>query len=75
MDTNQGQGINGDHYPAKVEGIKQGEYVRRKVDARTTYIRRTYDVSTKRYLLEAADDMNRWVEVKKGTVLFVGFTY
>lgn len=58
-----------------VESIKKGEYVRRKADANKTYVRGSYDPSTKRYSLEDADDMNREVWVKKGTKLFVGFTY
>lgn len=60
---------------AKVETIKRGEFVRRKADAVKTYQRGEYDKSSKTYSLVDCDDMNREVFVKRGTVLFVGFTY
>lgn len=61
------------HVP--VESIKRGEYVRRKADATKTYVRGAYDPTSKRYSLEDVDDVSREVFVKKGTVLFVGFSY
>lgn len=58
-----------------VEKIKLGEYVRRKADAKTTYVRGIYDAAAKRYSLSDTDDMNRVIYVKRGTLLHVGFTY
>lgn len=58
-----------------VESIKRGEFVRRKPDATKTYTRGEYDASSKRYSLVDCDDANREVWVKKGTKLFVGFSY
>lgn len=40
-----------------------------------TYQRGEYDPSAKRYSLVDCDDANREVFVKKGTKLFVGFSY
>lgn len=61
--------------PALVEAIKVGEYVKRKADATKVYRRGRYDASTKRYSLVDCDDVNREVFVKKGTTLYIGFTY
>lgn len=60
---------------AKVETIKRGEFVRRKADAAKTYQRGEYDKSSKTYSLVDCDDHCREIFVKRGTVLFVGFTY
>lgn len=60
---------------AAVETIKRGEFVRRKSDAVKTYTRGDYCKSTKRYSLNDCDDANREVWVKRGTLLFVGFSY
>lgn len=58
-----------------VESIKAGEFVRRTADAKKTYQRGSFDKSTKRYSLVDCDDVNREVFIKKGTKLFVGFSY
>lgn len=58
-----------------VETIKQGEYVKRKADAKKVYIRGEYCRESKAYELTDAEDMNRQIYVKKGAVLYVGFTY
>lgn len=59
---------------AKVGSIKRGEYVKRKPDASTVWIRGEY-CGKDGYLLTCADDMNRFMYVKKSTILFYGFTY
>lgn len=59
----------------KVETLKIGEYVKRKPDANKVYKRGAYDAYSKRYALEDTEEMNREIWVKRGTVLFVGFTY
>lgn len=61
--------------PAKVEAIKLGEFVKRKADASKVYKRGYYDPSSKRYALYDTEDINHHVWVKKGTILFIGFTY
>ena len=60
---------------AAVETIKRGEFVRRKEGASKTYQRGEYDKTTKRFSLTDCDDANREIFVKKGTKLFVGFSY
>ncbi len=65
--------------PMPVEKIASGEFVRRiSKDGsvqETTYVRGDFDRSSKRYSLTDFNDVNREVFVKKGTLLFVGFTY
>jgi len=58
-----------------VKNIKQGEYVKRKADAKTVFVRGHYDAATKSYSLSDTEDFNREVFVKSGTQLFVGFDY
>jgi hypothetical protein len=58
-----------------VEKIKSGEYVKRKADAKTVYVRGAYDSWTRCYCLTDTNDMNRHIYVKRGTLLHVGFTY
>ena len=60
---------------APVESLKPGEYVRRKAGANVTYIRGEYDRATKRYSLVRFDDTSREVFVKRGTLVFVGFSF
>jgi hypothetical protein len=69
-----------DHYAAgvysgRVEDLPLGEYVRRKADSAKVYIRGAYDRSTRTYELEDCSDCSRSISVKRGTVLFYGFTY
>lgn len=59
----------------KVEDIKIGEFVKRKPDARKVYKRGEYDQSSKRYELQDTEDHCRFIYVKKGTELDVGFDY
>lgn len=60
---------------AKVQDIKQGEYVTRKADSAKVYKRGAYDKASKRFSLIDCDDICREIFVKRNTVLFVGFTY
>jgi hypothetical protein len=62
-------------YSARVEDLPLGEYVKRKADASKVYIRSSYDRSTKTYELMDYGDVSRSIYVKRGTVLFYGFTY
>lgn len=60
---------------ATVQSITKGEYVRRKADTKTTYIRGDYCRTDKRYALINCEDTNRVIYVKRSTVLHIGFTY
>lgn len=59
----------------KIEDCKEGEYIKRKADAKKVYQRGAYDRTTKSYSLIDCDDINREVFVKRGTLVFVGFIY
>ena len=58
-----------------IKQVSIGEYVKRKVDAKTVYIRQDYDRTTKTYCLQDTEDMSRCIYLKAATVVFVGFTY
>jgi hypothetical protein len=71
-----GHTIDGDFMtPVLVENVKQGDYVKRKFDAKGVFFRMGYDREMKAYRLDSCDDISKSVWVKKGTVLVVGFTY
>ena len=57
-----------------VQNLK-GEYVRRKVDSKTTYLVEEYCRENKAWLLVDCNDTNKWMYVKTGTMLHAGFTY
>lgn len=63
------------NYMVLVQGIRKGEYVMRKPDAKKVYIRGAYDATSKRYALTDCNDTSREIWVKRGTPLVVGFTY
>jgi len=62
-------------YSARVEDLPLGEYVKRKADSSKVYKRGPYDRSTKTYQLDDCSDSSRALYVKRGTILFYGFTY
>lgn len=55
--------------------VKPGEFVRRKQDAKTTYVKGAYDRATKTYSLTDFDDFNREIFVKATAVVWVGFDF
>jgi len=52
-----------------------GDYVKRKPDAKTVYIRCGYDRSTKSYCLQDTNDINRFIYIKSNKSVFIGFDY
>jgi|8_EtaG_2_1085327.scaffolds.fasta_scaffold169705_2 hypothetical protein len=58
-----------------IENVKHGEFVRRKENSVKTYQRAEYDRELKKYCLNDQDDISRCIYIKKGTKVFVGFTY
>jgi hypothetical protein len=64
-----------EHTIRPLRNVARGEYVRRKPDSRTTYVRGEYDRATKRFELIDTEDMNRVVYLKPNTPVFIGFTY
>ena len=60
---------------ASVSTLKRGEYIKRKADSKTVYIRGAYDAPSKTYSLIDAEDACREIFVKGSLMVFVGFTY
>jgi len=58
-----------------VENIIIGEFVRLKADSKKTYIRCKYCPINRAYELSNYEDISDFKYVKKGTKLFIGFTY
>ena len=61
--------------PVKIENVKKGDFVRRKPDAKTTFTKGDYCRFEKKYELGDWGDISRSVYLKKGTVVYVGFTF
>jgi hypothetical protein len=59
----------------QVQELPLGEFVKRKEDSGKVYRRGPYDRTLGRYQLDDVEDISRAIYVKKGTALFVGFTY
>ena len=59
----------------KLKDAKNGEFVRLKVGAKKTYIKREYDRSQKRYIVDDCDDVSRARWIKGETLVHIGFTY
>jgi hypothetical protein len=60
---------------AIIKAVKQGEYIKRKADAKAVYIKGAYDRSTKTYECTDTDDINKQIYIKADKPVFIGFTY
>jgi hypothetical protein len=60
---------------AVIKTVKQGEYIKRKADAKTVYIKGAYDRSTKTYECTDTEDINKQIYIKADKPVFIGFTY
>lgn len=60
---------------AVIKTVKQGEYIKRKADAKTVYIKGAYDRSTKSYECTDTEDINKQIYIKADKPVFIGFTY
>lgn len=58
-----------------LKSVKPGDYVKRKADSKTVYIKGAYDRTTKSFELQDTEDMNRFVYIKADKLVYVGFTY
>ena len=67
--------MNDSQNTSLVRDLPRGEFVKRKPDARTVYIRGEYDRSSQTYSLTDAEDANREIFVKGTLPVYVGFTY
>ena len=59
----------------QVQDLPLGEFVKRKADSHKVYKRVAYCKANKAYQLDDMEDISRAIYVKKGTILFYGFTY
>lgn len=58
-----------------IKSVKPGDYIKRKVDAQTVYIKGAYDRATKSFECTDTNDINRQIYIKSDKSVFVGFTY
>lgn len=58
-----------------LRNVTKGDYVKRKVDAKSIYIKGDYDKTTKSFCLVDVEDINRCIYVKADKPVVVGFTY
>lgn len=60
----------------KLANVKPGDYFKRKIDAKSVYIKGDYDRSTKTFQCNRTDDIwGNGSNLKGSTLVFVGFTY
>jgi hypothetical protein len=58
-----------------IKQVKQGDYFKRKPDAKTVYIRGEYCKASKAYSCIDAEDINKELLIKGDKVVVIGFTY
>jgi len=58
-----------------IEDVPKGEFVKRKSEAVPTYTRGEYCRYEKKYQLDDYGDISRCIYAKKGTLVWVGFTF
>ena len=59
----------------QLRNVPRGEFVRRKLDSKITYVRAEYDRSFKKYCLDDYDDISRQIMLNGSTLVWVGFEY
>ena len=58
-----------------LKDVPRGEFVRRKLDAKKTYMRGDYDRSSRTYSLDDWDDISRAIYLKGSALVWVGFEF
>jgi hypothetical protein len=58
-----------------IKALKRGEYIKRKADSKTVYIKGDYIPSAKGYECQDTEDMNKTIVIKSEKAVFFGFTY
>jgi hypothetical protein len=61
--------------PVRLSEVKAGEFIKRKPDAKTVFVREHFDRASRSYCLSDTDDMNRSIFLKGSAVVYVGFTF
>ena len=59
----------------QIKDVKKGEFIRRKPEAKTTYIKGDYDRSNKDYSCTSFDDINKEIFIKPNVKVWVGCTF
>lgn len=58
-----------------IQHVTKGDYVKRKADSKTVYVKGNYCRIAKAYEMRDTDDINRVIYIKRDKVVAVGFTY
>jgi len=58
-----------------LKAAPKGEYIKRKADSKTVWVRGEYDKGSKSYSLTDAEDISREIFLKGNTPVFIGFDY
>lgn len=61
--------------PCTLRNVKPGDFVRRKPDAKKTYVKGAYDNVSKTFSLTDFDDANREIFIKASATVYVGFDF
>jgi len=69
------QPTTGEGAMVALRDVKQGDFVRRKEGAKTTYRKGEYDRTLKAYCLTDWEDNSRDIYVKADKLVHIGFTF
>lgn len=58
-----------------LKSVKPGDFIKRKADAKSIYIKGAYDRTTKSFSCVDVEDICREIFIKANKAVFVGFTY
>jgi hypothetical protein len=58
-----------------IKQVKSGDYIKRKADSKTVYVRGDYIKALKGFECADVSDMNKTIIIKSDKLVFVGFTY
>lgn len=58
-----------------IKSVKPGDYIKRKADAKTVYIKGAYCKASKAFECTDTEDINKTILIKSDKIVFIGFTY
>jgi hypothetical protein len=58
-----------------LKATPKGEYIKRKADSKTVWIRGEYDKGSKSYSLTDSEDISRGIFLKGNAPVYIGFDY
>ena len=61
--------------PTSIKQIKQGEFFKRKPDAKTVYVRGKYDAGSASYSAHKFNDINSEIFIKRNKVVYIHFEF